>query len=181
MVYVAEVVNYYAIHLDHHTETWGGNTYNKILTKDAPNINLVTTGSTSVNAAIDFLYPLLLGEFSIDGVAEGWFTLYCFHASGSTIAGFTISLLALPETGSVRTLASVTESYSPAISMIDNEYLTLPIIMNISKQEVSANEKLILRFEISGGTNRVALSHEVEPDVEGNMDIMFKLPYAPEE
>jgi len=176
----ANYKTYYAIHLNHWSETWGGVTYNKLLVKDFPDSNLVSTATTKASS-IDFLYPRLVeNKYILDGLAEGHFTLYNDNASTvTTVTAYTVSVKKTDDVPSNETiLGSYTKNISSDNSVATRSYLTLPIYMttsNTPKISVDANEKLILHIEFTGGSD-LCISHANDSD---NIDIEIKLPYAP--
>jgi len=172
----AQYQTYYGIHLNDHTEIWGGNNYNKILVKSYPDENLSTTGSTDLTDPVDFLYPpLIQNAYSLDGVAEGHITLYNHTGSSATFSDYTVSIKKVAEDGTVTDLASHTESFATSRTVTAGNYYTLPIFVNISKQKVKAMEKLLLRISVTVDSGTLSLSHENDSSTS---DIKIKIPYA---
>ena len=116
---------YYGIHLNHHEETWGGNTYNKILVKEYPHEDLSTTDTTDATS-ITFLLPqMYMYKYYLDGITEGWFTLYNQDTSNSaTLDSFTVSLLKTEDVpNDETTLGSKTMSLSSNNTINASSYL----------------------------------------------------------
>jgi len=157
---------YYAVHINHITESWGGVNYNKILVKDYMNADLVSTVSTAATTA-SFLYPeLIKNSYYLDGRASGHFTLHNAHASEtSTVSAYTVSLLKTADVPSATvTLGSFSNTITADNTIVAHDFLVLPIAMDISHDdaEIGAGEKLILKIEItatSGGTLEICHSN----------------------
>ena len=181
-MYAAQYQTYYAVHLNHHTESWGAASWNKILVTSVVDENLVQTGSTSITSSttVSFLYPpLIQSKYYLDGVAEGHFTLYKKGTGTGWINQYSVTLLKLDEAGNYTTLASISET-TGSITIATLNYLTLPIYMNISQAVVNEREKLVLRIGVtcSNGTPSIGMqvSHELYSDAK---DIEISLPFAP--
>ena len=169
---------YYAIDLEHLSESWGSNTYTKILVKEYPDSALVSTVSTQ-SADVTFLYPHQpTNVYYLDGVAEGHITLVNWHAADTTtVTGYTVRLRKTDNTpDNETTLGTYTGTISTGntISAAGGE-LRLPIFMNIDGQKVGEDEKLLLNitYNSSGGTPCV--KHELDS---ADPDIKIKIPYA---
>ena len=170
---------YYGIHLDHYSETWGGNEYNKMLTKSFPNVNLISTATSSTASEIKFLYPTLYKNvYYLDGVANGHITLYNKSTSTATsVTAYTVSIKKTDdEPGNETTLGSYTNSITTDNSLPTHNYLTLPVFVDITKQVVNEGEKLILSISVTGGDD-ICLSHANDSS---DIDIKIELPYAPQ-
>ena len=169
---------YYAIHLDHYSETWGGNEYNKQITKEFPNEYLITTDYTNASSA-DFLYPMLYKNiYLLDSVADGHLTLYNQSTSTPTaVTSYTVSIKKTDDVPSNETtLGSYTNSITTDNSVGTDDYLTLPIFINITKQVVNENEKLILHIDFTGGSD-LCIAHANDSSI---IDTKITLPYAPQ-
>ena len=169
---------YYGIHLNHHEETWGGNTYNKILVKEYPHEDLSTTDTTDATS-ITFLLPqMYMYKYYLDGITEGWFTLYNQDTSNSaTLDSFTVSLLKTEDVpNDETTLGSKTMSLSSDNTINASSYLKVPIFIFLDKQVVEAGNKLILKLEVSTTGGDVVFSHANDST---NQDVKIKIPYAP--
>ena len=178
MAVTRQYQTYYAISLTHHSETWGGVTYNKILVKEFPDSYLKSIDTTNA-ASANFLYPMLYkNRYYLEGQAEGHITLYNSHVSNTaTVTAYTVSLKKTKDVPSSEdTIGTYTKSISTDNSVATTSYLTLPVYMNISKSLVDASEKLILHIEYTstGGTMNVAHANDST-----DIDIKIKLPYAP--
>ena len=178
---------YYGIHLNHYSYTWGGNTYNKLLTQEYPSDELQSTASTN-SASANFLYPRLVGNPTyIDGVAEGHVTLFnSSSAASATIDDYTVALY---KTNDLASNEDQLGTYSISISA-DNvifktgEYddhghsdtLVLPVYIPILKQKVDVDEKIYLAISYTSSSGSVWIGHYngTDPD-----DIKIKIPYAP--
>ena len=184
----ANYKTYYGIHLNHYSYTWGGVTYNKLLTQDYPSDELISTASTQ-STTTDFLYPRLVGNPTyIDGVAEGHITLFNSNSSTSvTLDNFTVTLY---KTDDIPNNESTVGTYS-LVPSGDNiiwktgevsddgtksDTLVLPVYMPISKKKVDVDEKLYLTISYSstGGTVWIGHYNGTDPD-----DIKIKIPYSP--
>lgn len=170
---------YYGIQLDHYSYTWGGNTYNKLLTQDYPSEDLISTTSTQDTTA-NFLYPKLVGNPAyIDGIAEGHITVSNTHAADAmTISSYTVTL---KKTDNVPSNETTLGAWANDISAGDNivsaaSYLTLPVYIDITKKKIDIDEKLIFCIEVTatGGTLNIEHYNGSDPD-----DIKIKIPYSP--
>jgi len=171
---------YYGVYLNHWSDTWGGNTYNEMLVKEYPNEYLSTT-SVSIVSDITFMYPSLYkNKYYLDGQMEGHFTIYNQSSTTSYyVSSYTVEL---KKTNDVASNETVLGTYSNTISSNNTvppeDYLTLPIYMNIEKQIVNPNERLLLNitFTETGGTyTYVGFSHWNDSSIP---DIKIKVPYA---
>jgi len=171
---------YYAVELDHVGESWGGNTYTKLLVTEYPDDAIESTASTQ-SADVTFLYPTIVANvYYLDGIAEGYITLQNCHASNTaTVTSYTVTLKKTEDVPSAETtLGSYTQSISTdnTIAAVTGE-LRLPVYMNISHQKVTENEKLLLNitYVSTGGT--VYVKHELDSS---DPDIKIKVPYLPQ-
>jgi len=173
----ANYKTYYAIHLNHYSTAWAGNTYNKILVTEFPDENLVSTVTTNATSA-DFLYPrLITNKTYLDGVAEGHITLYNNGSTTTTVTNFTVSLKKTDDVPNNETvLGSYTKSISADNNIASSNYLTLPFYMPIDKQTLNENEKLIFHIEYTTDSSDLCISHANDSS---NIDIKIKVPYAP--
>lgn len=165
---------YYAVHLYHWDETWGGNTYNKQLTKDWYDDEVATSDYTQ-SSSTDFLLPdLHLNKYYIDGPMTGHFGLYNQSAATCTITQFSISLKKTDDVPSNETtLGSVTKTITTNNTIEPSADIFFPIHINIDKQVVNESEKLILHIEYSCVTE-ISIRH-----VNGDpADVKIKVPYA---
>lgn len=177
--------------MNHYDDTWGGKNYNKILTKEYPSEDLQSTASTQ-NSSATFYYPKLVGNPAyMDGVTEGHFTLYNSSSVAScTVTEYTVTIKKTDDVAANETtLGSKTVSLS-----IDNillkagtytdwadsgsaggPLLILPIYIDIDKQKIAVNEKLLFSivFTYTGGTPWIGHYNGSDPD-----DIKLKIPYA---
>lgn len=168
---------YYGINLEHHDYSWGGVTYNELLMTEFPNSNLEYTELTQ-DTSISFLYETLIQNvFHIDGIADGHFTLYNSHASGTaTVTAFTATLKKTEDApSSESTLGSVTETISTKNTIAPGAYLTLPINIPISHEEVGSDEKLILYIEYTSTGGTVNFSHANDSS---DVDVRIRIPYG---
>ena len=176
----AQYVTYYGIHLDHYNYTWGGAAYNKLLVTEYPNEYLISTASTEAKTA-KFLYPRLVGNpVYIDGVAEGHIVIWNSHAVNTTkIQSYTVSLLKTPDVADNETTLGTYANTITADNEITTEnYLYLPVYMNVKKQELGVDEKLILEITYTDdGAGTPNISHENDSTLE---DIKIKIPYGTE-
>jgi len=169
---------YYGIHLDHHEEVWGGNTYNKILVKQYLNADISTTDTTDATS-ITFLLPqMYMYKYYLDGMTEGWFTLYNQDTSNNaTLDSFTVSLLKTEDVPNAEVaLGSKTMNLSSNNTISKSGYLKVPIFIYLDKQVVEAGNKLLLRLEISTTGGDVIFYHANDSS---NEDVKIKIPYAP--
>jgi len=173
---------YYGVYLNHWSEAWGGNTYHEILVKEYPNEYLSTT-SNSVCSDITFMYPSLYkNKYYLDGQLEGHLSIY--NDSSTTtfyVNSFTVSLKKTDDVPSNETtLGSITTTVSTAGDVPPQDYITLPIYINISKQLVEPSERLLLNMkftESSASYDHLAFSHWNDSSIP---DLKIKVPYAPE-
>ena len=179
---------YYGIHLRHYSYTWGGSTYNKLLTKEYPSEELKSAASSNTTTA-DFLYPKLVGNPAyMDGIAEGHITLFNSSSGASaTIDDYTVTLY---KTDNVPSNETQVGSYSQTLTSYNvafkkdetdgdqgSDTLVLPIYMPINKKKIDVDEKLFLRITFSSAqSSDVWIGHYngTDPD-----DIKIKIPYAP--
>jgi len=172
---------YFGVHLDHHVEIWGGRSFNKILVLEYPDPNLVCTGTTDATGSvqIDFLYPLLVqSKYFLDGVMDGHVTFKADATAGRTCTGYAVSLKKLSDAGIETNLGTMSYTFGATYSFTANQYLTVPIYMQLSKQPVNENEKLFLRVSLVTAmtANQIVLSHYNDSSVP---DIKIRIPYAP--
>ena len=172
---------YYGVHFDHHTETWGGVTYNKLLVLEYPDTNLVCTATTDAtgSVSIDFLYPSLVqSKYFLDGVVDGSVTFKADATAGRTCTGYSVSLNKRSSTGALTNLGTMSYTFSPTYTFTANGYLTVPVFIILSKQPVNENEKLILSISLATGmaAGQLFLSHANDSSCP---DIKIRLPYAP--
>ncbi len=171
---------YYGVHLNHWDEEWAGNTYNKILVKEYPNEYLSTT-SNSMVSDITFMYPTLYkNKYYIDGVAEGHISIYNDDSSASyAVTGYTVELIKTQDVPSAETILG---SYTGVISsnnfVMEEDFLTLPVYINLTKQLVNPNERLLLHMTFIGTDyTHLGFSHWNDSSIP---DIKLKIPYAPQ-
>lgn len=174
---------YFGVHLDHHSEQWGGQSFNKILVLEYPDPNLVCTSATDATGTVElkFLYPLLVqNKYFLDGIVDGHVTFKADATAGRVASGYTISLNKLNNSGTITNIASMTYTFGTVYTFTANQYLTVPIFFQVSKQPVNENEKLYLSITLTtgytAGTNYIYLSHANDSNVP---DIKIRLPYAP--
>jgi len=173
---------YYGVYLNHWSDTWGGTTYNEILVKEYPNEYLSTT-SNSMVSYIEFMYPTLYkNKYFLDGVAEGHLSIY--NDSSTTTFTITDYTVELRVTDDVPSNYRVIGSYTGAISSNNNvppeDFLTLPIYINIAKAVVNPSERLLLYMsfvESSSSYTHVGFSHWNDSSIP---DLKIKIPYAPQ-
>ena len=170
---------YYAMDLDHIGESWGGNTYTKILAKEYPDEALKSTASTQSND-VTFLYQTAFKNvYYLNGVAEGHITLQnCHAADTATITTYTVTLQKTKNVaGGLSTVASYTRSISAnnTIAATGAE-LRLPVYMDISKQTISDDNKLLLKITYESTDGTVYVKHELDSN---DPDIKLKIPYQP--
>jgi len=173
--------SYFGVHLDHHVETWGSMTFNKILVLEYPDANLVCTDKTDVTGGVNlnFLYPLLVqSKYFLDGVCDGHVTFKSDATAGRTATGYTVALNKLSSAGFVTNLGSMSYTFASAYTFTANSYLTVPIYMQMNKQPVNENEKLFLTVSLATAmtAGQLFLSHANDPSVP---DIKIRIPYAP--
>jgi len=169
---------YYGIHFNHHEEIWAGESYHKILVKEYPHEDL-STSDTTEGTTISFLIPqIYMYKYYLDGMSEGWFTLYNQDPSDdATLENFTASLIKTPDVpGADVVLGSKT--MTPTIDNIigHNSYLKVPIFIYLEKQVVEAGNKLILSLDIDTDGGDVVLSHANDSNT---VDVKIRIPYAP--
>jgi len=173
---------YFGVHFDHHVEIWGGTTFNKILVLEYPDANIVCTDKTDATGGvnIDFLYPLLVqSKYFLDGMLDGHVTFKADATAGRTATGYTVSLNKLSGSGGTPiALGSMTYTFSPTYTFTANQYLTVPVFIQLNKQPVNENEKLFLRINLATTmtAGQLFLSHANDSSVP---DIKIRIPYAP--
>jgi len=188
----AQYETYYGIHLNHYTYTWGGSTYNKLLTQEYPSDELKSTTSTQT-ATADFLYSKLVGNPTyMDGVAEGHVTFFNSSSGASaTIDDYTVTLY---KTVDVPSSATVIGSYSVILSSDniiakvgttwgkndggkdEDDTLVVPVNIVITEKEIDINEKIFLRISYNSTNGTVWIGHYNGSDPD---DIKIKIPYSP--
>lgn len=163
-----------------------------MLTTDYPSEELKSEASTNSTNA-DFIYPRLVGNPTyIDGIAEGHFTLFNSDSGASvTVTDFTVTL---KKTDNVPDNATTLGTYSNTISTEnvitktgdiwaevdggndEEDTLVLPFYINIAKQKIDVDEKILLSIEVSatGGTMWIGHYNGSDPD-----DVKLRLPYVP--
>lgn len=169
---------YYGVHLVHHSESWGGETYNKLLVKEFPN-EYISTTSYTMGAISTFIYPtLVMNKYYLDGVASGHVTLYNDDSTTSyTITNYIVTLYKTGDMpGDKTTIGSVSNTISSENVVWKEDYLTLPVYMNIDKKLVEEDEKLLLELEHDGNTTHVGWAHANDRNV---VDMQIKIPFAP--
>ena len=170
---------YYGIHHYHHTESWAGTTYNKILVKEYPDSD-ISTSSYTINKDVSFLYPTLYkNRYYLDGTAEGHIKIYNTHSTTTyNVTSYTVTLKKTPNIpGDETTLGSQTETITSSNNVPPEDYIVLPIVMNINKQRVDENEKILLNIVFTGNdSSDLAVEHFNDSTIES---IKIKLPYAP--
>lgn len=176
MPITAQYQTYYGIHLNHRTETWGGIDYNKILVKDTPDIECVSTISTNCTSTASFMLPdLIKNKFYLDGLAYGHFHLYNWSSSVSdTITSVSITLKTLNNVGTYNDIGVYTAILTYILNIGD--IIAVPFSMNLDKIDISENEKIVLTLQATTDAH-TAFYHDIVA-TEGNMDIELILPYA---
>lgn len=186
----AQYEQYYGIHLNHYSDTWGGKTYNKMLTKEYPSEDLQSTASTQISE-VTFLYPKLVGNPTyVDGIAEGHFTIYNSNSGASvTVTAYTVSLKKTDDVASNETiLGAVTTNistdniilksgtYTDHINGTGGDLLVVPFYIPLSHQKIDYSERILLtlKFTSTGGTPWIGHYNGGDPD-----DIKIKIPYSP--
>jgi len=175
---VRQYQTYYGVHFNHHEEVWAGNTYNKLLVKEYPHQDISTTDTTDATE-ISFLLPqMYMYKYYLDGVTDGWFTLYNQDGSNSaTLNSFTVSLIKTQDVPSAEVvLGSKTMSLTSNNTINASSYIKIPIFITLDKQVVEAGNKLILRITIDTTGGDVVFSHANDST---NQDVKIKIPYAP--
>jgi hypothetical protein len=173
----ANYKEYYAIHLDHYSTVWAGNTYNKILVTEFPDLNLVSTVTTYASSA-KFVYPrIITNKCYVDGVAEGHITLYNNSTSTATTTNYTVTLSKTEDVPSTETtLGTYSKTISTGNTLTSKSYLTLPFYINIDKKPLNENEKLLL-YIAHTSTGSMCICHANDSS---NIDVKIRVPYAPE-
>ena len=75
-------------------------------------------------------------------------------------------------------LGSSHRTISSASAIQPEDYLTLPVFINIDKALIEPNERLLFRFyfNLSTSTDACGVAHANDSS---NVDMMIKIPYAP--
>ena len=171
---------YYGIFLNHWSDTWGGITYNEILVKEYPN-EYLSAVSNSMVSDITFMYPSLYkNRYYLDGTLEGHLSIYNDSSTVTyTVTGYSVELRKTDDVPSNETVVgSYTGSLSANNTVVPEDYLTLPIYMNISKQLVEPNERLLLHMTFTGSDyTHLGFSHWNDSSIP---DLKIKVPYAPQ-
>lgn len=176
MPITAQYQTYYGIHLNHWTERWGNTDYNKILTKEYFSADAVETGSTAIASTITFLYPRIVSTgYFLDGIAGGHFKLYNTTGGALTVTDYTITVAKINNNGTSTNLAIHDETIS--YSLPAGDIVALPIQLSFSESEVKANEKLVLKLDVTGSAGIVFMHFNGLLD--GEAEIELRLPYAP--
>lgn len=175
-----QYVTYYGIHLDHHTETWGSMTFNKILVTEYPDPNLVCAATTDACVTTNkFLYPLLVqSKYYLDGIMDGHVTFKSDATAGRTCTGYSVSLNKLSNAGVSTNIGFMSFTFPSTYTFTANSYLTVPVYMQLNKQPVSENEKLYFSVTLTTAmtSGQILLSHANDSSVP---DIKIRIPYAP--
>jgi hypothetical protein len=181
-MWMPQYQTYYAVHLDNHVELWSSMSFNKILVLEYPDANLSCTATTDATGSvnIDFLYPLLVqSKYFIDGILDGHVTFKSDATIGRTCTDYSVGLNKLNNAGGVTNIGYMSYTFSPTFTTtVANQYLTVPIYMQIDKQPVNENEKLFLRIKLGTAmtTGQWFLSHANDSSVP---DIKIRIPFAP--
>jgi len=146
----------YARSVQGYSYTWD-TTYTKILTADdfgsyAIHTEIITnTGGypTYNSQTVDFIFPFKYdNEMLIDGTARGNCRVQLRPSSWTNFfVYFDINVLARDNSGSDRTLASVTTG-TINTSASSYTFVDIPFFVDIVKGEIKSNEKLILQVTI---------------------------------
>lgn len=177
MPITAQYQTYYGIHLNHWTETWGGVNYKKLLVKDTPDIECVSTvTSPCISSTVSFIMPeLVIGKYYIDGIASGHFHLYNMGTSAHTVSSVSVTLCLVNSIGSIRDIGMYETTLSYSIVSLD--IIAIPFYINIAKAEVLENEKIVLFIQCDVSSSNILYYHDIEPS-DGSMDVLIKIPYA---
>ena len=176
--YLPQYNTYYGVYLNHIDETWGGLTYNKILVTEFPNEYLSTTSYELGQTARLLYLTLWKNKYYIDGIVEGHVSLYNESSTGSaTLTSFTVSLRKTDDVPSNETvLGSYTKTISSDNIINKEDYLTLPVYMNVDKQLIDEGEKLLIYLEHNASAASVGWAHANDSTT---IDMQIKIPFAP--
>jgi len=187
MANVRQYQTYFGVHLVHWEQEWGNIAYNKMLTKSLPVADdFIETEDYTAEHNASFLYPLkYLNAYYLDGLLEGWFSIYNSNALTTyDIESYTVKLQKSNNIQAVPTdLVSYTNTLSTVSTVPTESYLTMPIYVDINHQLIEENEKLILYVEITATTDtdtpkNLSVAHA--NTTTGGVDLQIKIPYAPE-
>ena len=165
------------MHIVHWTETWGSVDYHKLLVTEYMNDEIISTATSAIASTVTFLYPTMVKSgYYLDGKAKGHFKLYNKSTSAATtVTGYTIKLEVINNVGTHREIATHTEVIASGNSVATVDYIAIPFFLNISKAEVSNNEKLALTLTATGGSD-LCFAYDNWADTE---DLKIEIPYAP--
>jgi hypothetical protein len=174
---------YYGIFLDHYADIWGGNTYHTVLVKEFPSEYL---SSPSHSSATDtrFEYPSLWkNKYYIDGTAEGHVSFYNINSTTTyKVSRYGVELIKTIDAPSSETvIGSYTYTFSSPSNIAHGDYLTVPVFMNISKQLVEENERLLLRVYFYNNSATASSAGYVFVACANDstiIDMQIKIPYA---
>jgi len=175
---------YSVVHLNHYDITWAGIAYNKILVKDFPSEYLVTEDYTcDVSHTAEFLYPVsVLNKYYLDGLAEGMFSIY--NESTTTaydVTAYVINIKKSPDVGGGdETLGTYSNTISSDNSVPTEDYLSLPIYINIDHKLVEEDERLLLEVSYTCAGDTLGDTGIAHANDRTNADGYIKIPYAPE-
>jgi hypothetical protein len=175
--------DYYAIHLEHYSLDWAGETYDTLLVKEFPSEYLEGDYSQDTRE-LSFIYPsMYANKYYLDGIAEGYFSVTNTSTTNDdtgTVQSYTVKLEStIDNAGEEQTIFDITRTISTGNSVASSSYLSLPIYAPIDKKLVGANEKLILTVSFTGtqpssGYLGIACANDST-----NIDNHIKIPYAP--
>lgn len=169
---------YYGVHLKHVSESWGGDSYNKLLTKEYYNSDVSSSVSTQSTEA-KFLYPRLVGNpCMVDGVADGYITLGNTNATGAVIDSYTVTLLKtdnVPNNETTLGSYAYTTGSSGTEKILQNQTKKFPFFISISKKVITYNERIILKIEYTSTDGTVYILHDNDSTYE---DVKIRIPYV---
>lgn len=155
MAITAQYKKYYGVHLNHWTESWGNVDYNKLLVKEYLDEEIISTPTCVSTSTITFLYPeLVKSSYYLNGIAKGHFKVYNKHPSTSTtITGYIVTLKKINNAGTETDLGEYIGTIAADNSVAALDYIAIPFFLNLSKAEVTENEKLAFSLDITGGSD----------------------------
>lgn len=173
---------YYMIYLDHWQEDWAGSSYNSLLVKNFPSQYVESTATLSSSYTdMTYIYPsMYANKYYLDGIAEGHFSLFNISTSNTAdLDSYTVTLKKSPDVpNSEETLGTVTKTLTSENTVGTEKFITPPFYMNIDKQLVEANEKLLFKIEFTAsgsGSLCIACAND-----SSDPDTKLRLPYAPQ-
>lgn len=168
---------YYAADITYSDHVWATITYNKILTKDWPDVDAAITDYSSGAAAAKFIYPLMQNALILDGLATGVITIFNANVTtAKTLNSYTAKVQKVNAANVTTDLGTYTKS-GLTISIAAEDYETLQFNIIVNDKHLNTNEKLALEITITGDTSDLKISHDYD-STNSTYDCWIKIPYV---